>query len=55
MIYIIHFETPLNHARHYVGYCAEGTLDHVCNVIVPARARASCMPLNLLGLTSLSP
>ena len=27
MIYIIHFETPLHHARHYVGYCAEGTLD----------------------------
>jgi hypothetical protein len=27
MIYILHFDTPLHHARHYVGYCADGTLD----------------------------
>jgi hypothetical protein len=27
MIYIIHFETAYFHARHYVGYCADGTLD----------------------------
>ena len=27
MIYIIHFETPLHHARHYVGYCREGALE----------------------------
>lgn len=27
MIYILHFETPLHHARHYVGYCREGALE----------------------------
>jgi predicted GIY-YIG superfamily endonuclease len=27
MIYIIHFEKPYYHARHYVGYCKEGLLD----------------------------
>ena len=26
MIYIIHFEEPYYHARHYVGYCADGML-----------------------------
>lgn len=26
MIYLIHFERPLHHARHYLGYCADGTL-----------------------------
>jgi hypothetical protein len=27
MIYIIHFETPYFHARHYVGYCKDGNLE----------------------------
>jgi len=27
MIYIIHFEEPYFHARHYVGYCGEGMLE----------------------------
>ena len=27
MIYIIHFDEPYFHARHYVGYCAEGALE----------------------------
>ena len=27
MIYLIHFDRPLHHARHYLGYCAEGTLE----------------------------
>jgi len=27
MIYILHFDTPYYHAKHYVGYCAEGTLE----------------------------
>jgi hypothetical protein len=27
VIYIIHFETPYFHARHYVGYCKDGALD----------------------------
>jgi CelD/BcsL family acetyltransferase involved in cellulose biosynthesis len=27
MIYILHFDAPYHHARHYVGYCADGTLD----------------------------
>jgi hypothetical protein len=27
MIYIIHFDKPYYHARHYVGYCAEGKLE----------------------------
>lgn len=26
MIYLIHFERPLHHARHYLGYCADETL-----------------------------
>ena len=26
MIYLIHFDRPLHHARHYLGYCADGTL-----------------------------
>lgn len=26
MIYIIHFDQPFHHARHYVGYCQEGGL-----------------------------
>ena len=26
MIYILHFDEPYHHARHYVGYCADGTL-----------------------------
>jgi hypothetical protein len=27
MIYLIHFDRPLHHARHYLGYCADGTLE----------------------------
>lgn len=27
MIYVIHFDEPYHHARHYVGYCADGTLE----------------------------
>jgi len=27
MIYILHFDTPYHHARHYVGYCGDGTLE----------------------------
>jgi hypothetical protein len=27
MIYILHFDTAYHHARHYVRYCADGTLD----------------------------
>jgi hypothetical protein len=27
MIYIIRFKKPYYHARHYVGYCAEGALE----------------------------
>lgn len=23
MVYIIHFDEPLSHARHYVGYCSD--------------------------------
>ncbi len=26
MIYIIHFETKLAHAQHYVGFCQDGRL-----------------------------
>ena len=27
MIYILHFDAPYHHARHYVGYCADGSLE----------------------------
>ncbi len=27
MIYIIHFDSPYYHARHYVGFCREGGLE----------------------------
>lgn len=27
MIYLIHFDRPYHHARHYLGYCADGTLE----------------------------
>lgn len=27
MVYLIHFDTPLAHARHYVGYCEDGRLE----------------------------
>lgn len=27
MIYILHFDEPYYHARHYVGFCEEGNLD----------------------------
>ena len=27
MIYIIHFDRPYYHARHYVGFCADGKLE----------------------------
>lgn len=27
MIYILHFDTSYHHAKHYVGYCADGTLE----------------------------
>ena len=27
MIYIIHFDEPYFHARHYVGFCAQGGLE----------------------------
>ena len=27
MIYLIHFDRPLHHARHYLGYCDDGTLE----------------------------
>lgn len=26
MVYVIHFETPLSHAQHYIGYCRKGRL-----------------------------
>lgn len=26
MLYIIHFDVPLHHAQHYVGYCKDGRL-----------------------------
>ena len=27
MIYILHFDEPYHHARHYVGYCGENKLE----------------------------
>ena len=27
MVYLIHFDRPLHHAKHYLGYCADGTLE----------------------------
>lgn len=27
MVYLIHFETPFKHARHYVGFAHEGNLE----------------------------
>lgn len=27
MIYLIHFDEPLHHARHYMGFCEEGNLE----------------------------
>jgi hypothetical protein len=27
MVYLIHFDRPLHHARHYLGYCADGTME----------------------------
>ena len=27
MVYLIHFERALHHARHYLGYCGPGRLD----------------------------
>lgn len=27
MIYVIHFDQPLAHANHYIGYCEDGRLD----------------------------
>jgi hypothetical protein len=27
VVYLIHFDRPLHHARHYLGYCADGTLE----------------------------
>jgi hypothetical protein len=26
MVYLIHFDRPLHHARHYLGYCVDGNL-----------------------------
>lgn len=26
MVYLIHFETKLSHAQHYIGWCADGDL-----------------------------
>ena len=26
MVYLIHFDRPLKHAQHYIGYCANGKL-----------------------------
>lgn len=31
MIYLIHFDKPLAHARHYMGYCEDGTLEERLN------------------------
>jgi predicted GIY-YIG superfamily endonuclease len=27
MIYILHFDVPYYHARHYVGFCADNSLE----------------------------
>ncbi|CAK0757595.1 hypothetical protein CCP1ISM_7520002 [Azospirillaceae bacterium] len=27
MIYLIHFDTPYKHARHYLGFCQDGGLE----------------------------
>jgi len=26
-VYLLHFEKPYHHARHYIGYCENGDLD----------------------------
>src|SRR6185437_732275 len=37
VIYIIHFDSPYYHARHYIGFCAEGNLEQRL-----AQHRAGC-------------
>lgn len=27
IVYLIHFEKPFHHARHYLGFCEDGNLD----------------------------
>src|ERR1035437_6504293 len=27
MIYLLHFDRPFKHAKHYIGFCKEGGLD----------------------------
>lgn len=27
MVYLIHFDEPLCHAKHYIGYCDDGRLE----------------------------
>jgi hypothetical protein len=27
MIYLIHFDNPFHHARHYIGFCEDGNID----------------------------
>lgn len=27
IVYLIHFDAPYHHARHYLGFCEEGNLD----------------------------
>ncbi len=28
MVYLLHFNAPFKHARHYIGYCGENGLDN---------------------------
>lgn len=27
-VYLLHFDTPYKHARHYIGYCDDSNLEH---------------------------
>lgn len=43
MIYLIHFDSPYHHARHYIGYCEDGRLAQRLARHRPGR----CSPLML--------
>lgn len=51
MVYILHFERPFKHARHYVGYCEDSRFDERMKEHHAARYQDSFMgKVNAAGI-----
>lgn len=49
MVYLIHFNTPLHHARHYIGYSADDLFDKRIECHRSGRGSKLLAHLNRIG------